>query len=789
MTRITLGAFLKLVPTYRASMGVADWLGHWSADQTREGAVMLLDHLGCPQAVVNGWAIAAQVQVDPKLKSKTLDCEQFQAWALPMITVRADLAVEEWLETPTLPDLVALVGLNGQYLGLLDLGALVRYCLFAEVSWQGGDGSEIPPELLRAWEALAWPVLIQTGEGEAIWQNSAWQTQLGPGGIALNVDRQGSRPGLNLNATYGSRWQFYPLPLSSHHGILASTHILKTQPELLPALCLTGLGQSLVNSLEIATAASVTLWLVLGLEIPHLEPWTEELNANLTALRQRYQYQQKFLSALNHELKNPVTSLLSLTQLLLQSDPEHGELRQQDCLALMERASRQLSFLLNQWLELTEAAQGNVDLTWEPLALRLLVHQAQEWLIQQLPSFGGGLTAAELGQRFEHFHIEIPPGLTHLSGDRLRLRQSCGYLLMVLAGLGQGNLDSPQGEDWGCRVKQWPGWQELQFWQTGRGIPITEQCHLLDAMPEAGTSGAGVGLGIILSRQFIRLHGGELSFWAKDGAAGAGLEFSLLFPVNLEHQGQLILLYGHDPAWLRQLSDYWAGLGYATAIARQDLELLDKSRQLRPQAIVLEPQLYQSGGQHLFLASLRNLLTAMAETAKIPLISWSQGSVPEPHPGVYLLTEPEDLSGLAALINQLATVKFPSSSPPLTPVKSLPVKTSAPTTVLTVLRLGATHAFTPQLHRFLEATDLEQGQLLAEIWQPDILLWDLPLPTGLNELTTLPDYPLLSRLPLVTLDEQITRQAYQIPGVAVYPCLDVALLGQVIERAWRHSII
>ncbi|AFY59440.1 sensor histidine kinase KdpD [Synechococcus sp. PCC 6312] len=790
MTRITLGAFLKLVPTYTESMGVRDWLGHWSAEQTREGAVVLLDHLGCPQAVLNGWAIAAQVQADPQLKSETLGCEPFRAWALPMITVRADLLVQEWFGTqaPIPSDFVALVGLNGQYLGLLDLGALIHYCLSPDWTPQTSEAPEIPPELLRAWEALAWPVLIQTGEGEAIWQNSAWQTQLGQGGIALSLDAEATRPGANFKTSRGSRWQFYPLPLSSHHGILASTQILKTQPELLPALCLTGLGQSLVNSLEIA-AASVTLWLVLGLEIPHLEPWTEELNANLTALRQRYQYQQKFLAALNHELKNPVTSLLSLTQLLLQSDPEHWELRQQDCLALMERASRQLSFLLNQWLELTEAAQGNVDLTWEPLALRLLVHQAQEWLIQQLPSFGGGLTAVELGQRFEHFHIEIPPGLTHISGDRLRLRQSCGYLLMVLAGLGQGNLDSPQGEDWGCRVKQWPGWQELQFWQTGRGIPIAEQCHLLDAMPEAGAWVAEVGLGVILARQFIRLHGGELSFWATAGAAGAGLEFRLLFPVNLEHQGQLILLYGHDPAWLRQLSDYWAGLGYATAIARQDLELLDKSRQLRPQAIVLEPQLYQSGGQHLFLASLRNLLTAMPETAKIPLISWSQGSVPEPHPGVYLLTEPEDLSGLAALINQLATVKFPSSSPPLPPVKSSPVMTSALTTVLTVLRLGATHAFTPQLHRFLEAADLEQGQLLAEIWQPDILLWDLPLPTGLNELTTLPDYPLLSRLPLVTLEEQITRQAYQLPGVAVYPCLDVALLGQVIERAWRHSTI
>lgn len=787
MNRTTLGAFLKLIPTYPASMPVANWLGSWSGVQTSEGAMMLLDAFRCPQALVNGWAILAQVQQDPTLTALTLSDPQFQAWTRPMISVRADLTVGEWLKTqfPTSPDAVALVSLDGQYLGLLDFGGLVRNCLMLELNRRSSDATEIPPELFQAWEALAWPVLIQTGEGEVIWQNSAWQSQLGSGGIALNLAQDGSRSGFNGPGKKGSRWQFYPLPLSSHHGILATAQILKTQPELLPALCLTGLGESLLNSLKVAPATAVSLWLVLGLEIPHLEPWTEELTANLTALRQRYQQQQLFLATLNHELKNPVTSLLSLTQLLQQAEQEYWELSTQECLSLMERASRQLSFLLNQWLELTEAAQGNLDLTWEPLAFSLLISQAQSWLSQQFPSFGGDLTPTQFNQRLQQLHIEIPPGLALISGDRLRLRQSIGYVLMALMGI--GTQETQEGGGWGCRVQQWSGWQELQIWQRGRGLSLAAQSHFLDMMPGAETVGAGMGLGVILARQLVRLHGGELSFWATDGDTEAGLEFRILLPTTLDHQGQLILLYGHDPAWLGQLGDFWAGLGYATAIARQDLELLDKSRQLHPQAIVLDPRLYQASGQQLLLASLRNLLRAMPETAHIPLISWSQTNTSEPNSGLYLLSDPEDLSELAALIEQLATAESGQPSPPRTtapPISQTPI---ASTTVLTVLRLGATHAFTPQLHRFLEAADLEQGQLLAEIWQPDILLWDLPIPAGLSELTTLPHYPLLAGLPLVTLDEQMTRQAYQIPGVSVYPCLDVTLLGQVIERAWRHS--
>ncbi len=795
MARTTLGAFLKLIPTFADATVGADWLRAWPSLATPEGWAVVLDRFGCPQALVNGWEIYALLQANPELQPLQLSCESFQAKSLPFVSARIDFLLQDWIQAclsrgSGFSTAVILVSLDGQYLGLLDLATALTY--WGQQLQPDTKHLGLEPNLLAAWEQLPWPVLLQTGEGEAVWQNRAWQDKIGNTPHRFPQSPPTAPTPTDSPLSLGN-WQFYSLPLSTDRGILESTLLLRTQPELLPALCLVGLGAMGTPTLNPDPPVTVTLWLVLALEFGEIHAHQRGLEANLTALRQRYQGQQEFLASLNHELKNPVTSLLGLTQLLNQpstaaTSPSHGEY-----LAHLEQSSRQLGYLLNQWLDLTQAEQGNLDLTWEPIRIRQLLAQAQEWLSQRPDVFPKGLSPTGLRQRWRELMVDLSPGLEVISGDRLRLQHSLGHILTALIWLWQNSDSIPPG-DWGLTAKQWPGWYELRVWQGGTGIPEVVQSQCLFRLGDGGQWSAGVGLGLILARQLVRLHGGELSLWATPPGPDAFVEFSLLFPLKFEHQGQMVLVYGQTGAWLRQLSTYLQGCGYGTVMARQDLELLDKSRQLLPVAIVIEPEI--AGGLELGLASLQHLLSGTPETAQIPLISWGNtADFGSTSPGTYLLKQNfdnsegvpdkalEPLGQLLQTLPEQAQARARLSASLLNPE---PPPTDTPV-VLTVLRLGSTHGFTPQLHRFLEADDLEQGQLLAKIWQPDILLWDLPLPMGLNELASLSHYPELVALPLVTLDEQITRRAHQIPGVAVYPCLDAALLGQVIERAWRHS--
>ena len=93
-------------------------------------------------------------------------------------------------------------------------------------------------------------------------------------------------------------------------------------------------------------------------------------------------------------------------------------------------------------------------------------------------------------------------------------------------------------------------------------------------------------------------------------------------------------------------------------------------------------------------------------------------------------------------------------------------------------------------HRVLEADSLEQGELLAHIWQIDAIVLDgRILQEPLRYLRSLRKSASLSSLPLVTLDAKTTEAANQINGLAVFPCLlpqkesNFANLVQVIQIA------
>ena len=75
-------------------------------------------------------------------------------------------------------------------------------------------------------------------------------------------------------------------------------------------------------------------------------------------------------------------------------------------------------------------------------------------------------------------------------------------------------------------------------------------------------------------------------------------------------------------------------------------------------------------------------------------------------------------------------------------------------------------------HRILEASTLEQGELLARVWQIDVIVIEgTALADPSDYLRSLSHSSILSTLPLVTLDTKTTEAANQIPGLSVFPGL------------------
>jgi CheY-like chemotaxis protein len=102
-------------------------------------------------------------------------------------------------------------------------------------------------------------------------------------------------------------------------------------------------------------------------------------------------------------------------------------------------------------------------------------------------------------------------------------------------------------------------------------------------------------------------------------------------------------------------------------------------------------------------------------------------------------------------------------------------------------------------HRVVEADDLEQAELLARIWQPNVVVIDGTILEPLNYVQQLSTYTKLKRLPLVTLNAATTQAVNQVPGLTVFPCLNtdrevtvnslLAVLQVAAGISWNPSLL
>ncbi len=135
------------------------------------------------------------------------------------------------------------------------------------------------------------------------------------------------------------------------------------------------------------------------------------------------------------------------------------------------------------------------------------------------------------------------------------------------------------------------------------------------------------------------------------------------------------------------------------------------------------------------------------------------------------LSLPVEHQVLAPVLEKLCTVQ-------VVPQQGLNNSASVATkTPLRILRL-----VNPQLesvnphpslreHRVIEVDDLDQAELLARVWQFDVILLDVESTTAQIYLQQLIQHSRLAAIPLVTCDVATTLIASKIPGLSVFPYL------------------
>ena len=242
-----------------------------------------------------------------------------------------------------------------------------------------------------------------------------------------------------------------------------------------------------------------------------LERTVADLEERNQTLVESEQVKSELVSNVSHELRTPLASVLGFSSLMLDRAVSPEETKRY--LGVIRTEARRLAALLNDLLDLQRVEQEALELRSEEVELN-------ELLSTQIMLYSAQSDTHEL-----RFQAAGEP-LT-VRGDGDRLAQVMGNLLSnAIKYSPEGGVVEVTAEGIGDEAWIWVR-------DEGLGIPRAHQEQIFtkffrgDVGRELGI--AGTGLGLVLARQIVEAHGGQLGF---ESEAGRGSTFWLQLPAS-----------------------------------------------------------------------------------------------------------------------------------------------------------------------------------------------------------------------------------------------------------------
>lgn len=312
-----------------------------------------------------------------------------------------------------------------------------------------------------------------------------------------------------------------------------------------------------------------------------------------------------FLASLNHEIRTPLSGILGMADLLLETNLDE---EQRDYVNAARLCAESLLEILNATLEYSSLEAGQFSLDESEFNLRELLESAVGQQASRAEAKGLRLAAA------------LAPDLPEtLVGDAPRIRQLLGHLLANAVKF------THKG---GVELRVWvdgppPGrWLVMAVHDTGIGIPKDQLETIFESFRQGEAGFArnypGLGLGLALARKLALLMNGSI---AVESAPDQGSVFTLRLPlkrpaetapadaatVTRRNAGPAILAVEDNPIGLTILRRALERKGVEVDCATSGRTALEAASKRRYAVVLMDLEMPEMDG-----------LTATSEMRRIP---------------------------------------------------------------------------------------------------------------------------------------------------------------------------
>lgn len=342
--------------------------------------------------------------------------------------------------------------------------------------------------------------------------------------------------------------------------------------------------------------------------IQNLKETNQKLEKTSKELQEANKTKDMFLANISHDLRTPLNGILGFSKLIEEASPEDRQELFDKYVVYIEKSGKYLLNMINDILDLSKMQAGKS----EPEKTIFNLNELLSDVIQSLSFFA-------LEKDIE-LSMNVPEDSS--SSDPLFIEADKTMMNKVFYNLLSNAIKyTPEGKKVGITLKENRKNLIIQIWDQGIGIPKEAQKKVFEPFVQVNNiKYTGTGLGLTISEDIIKMHGGSLTL---ESVEGEGSEFTVSLPASIKREpideeatkqpesiyfsGKHVLIVEDDPISRQFMTLYLKKHGFEVKETDSGQEALALTQQQSFDIILMDIQLPDINGKDL-LKKIENLI-------------------------------------------------------------------------------------------------------------------------------------------------------------------------------------